>query len=179
MTLRQDFSPGVVIPTYAYVWVVLEHVLALKPRGVAVEFGTGTGSSTRLIASHMDHVYSFDSFLGLPEDWGGFLKGSFAQPPPDVPNATLVIGWFADTLPTFDFAGLDIGLCSIDCDLYSSTRTVLQYVGPHLKAGCYVVFDEYVGHTEEPRAWREYVLESGIEFEAVASSDQPWAVRIL
>lgn len=176
--LRQDFSPGLEIQTHPHVWVVLEHVLALHPRGVAVEFGTGSGSSTLLIASHMP-VYSFDSFQGLPEDWGGYPKGSFAGPPPEVPNATLIVGWFQDTLPAFDFANLDIGLVHIDCDLYSSTKTVLKHIGPHLKTGCYVVFDEYIGHDDEPRAFGEYVAEHDIEFEAVARSDQPWAIRIL
>lgn len=40
---------------------------------------------------------------------------------------------------------------SIDCDLYSSTTTALEHVGPHLRWGTYVVFDEhhtYPGHEE-------------------------------
>lgn len=162
-------------------YALLAHTLALKPDGVALEFGVGGGDSTRLIAAHMP-VTAFDSFQGLPEDWReGYPAGMFAQDTvPKIDNATIVVGLFEDTLPGFDFADLDIGLLHLDADLYSSTRTVLEHVGPHLNPGCYVVFDEwhgYIGAKDyEQRAWREFA--GHLDWTVVGHSDQAWAIRI-
>ena len=60
--------------TAAHHFGLLEHVLSSDPEGTAVEFGVGTGQSTRLIAERMP-VVGFDSFQGLPEFWRkGFPK---------------------------------------------------------------------------------------------------------
>ena len=61
-----------------------------------------------------------------------------------VPNAQIVVGLFADTLPAFDFSAIGpIGLVHLDADLYSSTKIALEHVGPFLRPGCYMVFDEF------------------------------------
>jgi hypothetical protein len=162
---------------------VVQHVLdTYQPAGTAIEFGTGSGESTRLIAAHM-RVISFDSFEGLPEKWrDGYEKGSCQYPPPDIDNATLVAGWFADTLPHFSFDGLDIGLVHFDADLYSSTATALQHVGPHLRAGCFIIFDEFQNHPDaeqdEQRAWEEYVEQIGVTWEPVAHGYQELAIKL-
>ena len=73
-------------------------------------------------------VAGFDVFTGLPETWRtGFPAGEFAQEPPDIPGATVVAGLFEDTLPAF-LAETDeaIAFVHVDCDLYSSTKTVLD-----------------------------------------------------
>lgn len=164
-------------------YALLAHVLAFQPQGVAVEFGVGAGDSTRLIAAHMP-VIGFDSFAGLPEDWrDGYPKGMFAQPgPPVVENATIVEGLFENTVPAFAFDHLDIGLLHLDADLYSSTKTVLEHVGPHLKAGCYIVFDEWHGfdgaEDHEQKAWREFADHTGISWTVVGHSFQQWSIRI-
>lgn len=164
-------------------WSVLRHVLDLAPAGVAVEFGVGSGSSTRVIAERMP-VVGFDSGQGLPEDWRpGYSKGSLAWPIPQVPNATIVEGWFDDTLPGFDFDKLGyIGLVHFDADLYSSTRTALKYVGPYLQSGCYCCFDEWWGYPgaqeHEWRAWKEFADETGIGWTVVGHGEQQWAIRI-
>jgi hypothetical protein len=164
-------------------YALLAHTLALKPQGIALEFGVGGGDSLRLIAAHMP-VIGFDSFQGLPEDWrAGYPKGMFAQPePPIVQNATIVVGLFQDTLPTYPFDDLDIGLLHLDADLFSSTKTVLEHVGPHLKPGCYIVFDEWFGYDgsdqHEQKAWREYADATGISWTVVGHSEQAWAIRI-
>lgn len=176
---QPDYDLGPFIEAH---YALLRYVLQLKPRGVALEFGVGQGTSLLQIADYMP-VFGFDSFKGLPEDWrDGFSAGAFACNPPYVPcdRCSLVIGLFEDTLPDFDFD--DIGLVHIDCDLYSSTATVLKYVGPHLNSGCYVVFDEWHGYPgcerDEQRAWREFAKRSGIRWNVVGHSFQQWAIRI-
>ncbi|MFC4833127.1 class I SAM-dependent methyltransferase [Actinomycetospora chibensis] len=152
----------------------LAHALGLAPRGgMALEFGVYTGTTLRAIAAARTDgkVYGFDSFQGLPEDWrAGFAAGAFGGvEPPDVPGAELVVGWFADTLPTFlDAHPGHVDLLHLDADLYTSTATVLEQVGPRLRPGSVVVFDEYLNHPGweegEHRAWTEYVSRTGLGF---------------
>ncbi|WP_433784961.1 class I SAM-dependent methyltransferase [Actinomycetospora sp. CA-101289] len=160
----RDAMPGArTFPTPA---ATLVHALGLAPRGgMALEFGVYTGSTLRAIADARGdgRVHGFDSFQGLPEDWrAGFAAGTFATEPPEVPGAELVIGWFADTLPAFlDAHPGPVDLVHLDADLYSSTVTVLEHVGPRLRPGSVVVFDEYLNHPGwedgEHRAWTEYL----------------------
>jgi predicted O-methyltransferase YrrM len=169
-------------------YALLEYVLdTYKPRGTALEFGVGSGQSTGIIAAHMP-VVGFDSFEGLPEDWRpGFPKGTFRASVPisriaAIPNVRLVIGLYADVLSQFDFHQYDIGLVHIDCDLYSSTITVLDRVGRWLKPGAIVVFDEYHGYPgaqfHEQRAWLEWVDQAGVAWTPIAHGDEQLAVRI-
>lgn len=179
----QDFGLGPAIVDTGKPYWALQHAVDLLPSGVAVEFGVGSGTSTRVIARHMP-VVGFDSGKGLPEYWRpGFRKYSLAFGIPQVDNASIVEGWFADTLPGYDFDALGyIGLVSFDCDLYSSTATALQYIGPHLRVGTYVYFDEWWGYdgceAHEQRAWREFADRTGIGWTVVGHGDQQWVIRI-
>ena len=160
----------------------LAHVLALQPKGYALEFGVASGRTLRMIAEHMP-VVGFDSFDGLPEDWrDGFPAGRFACPVPDVPGAEIVVGLFEDTLPAWKPPRRKLGLLHLDADLYSSTRTVLAHVGRLLKPGAYVVMDEhhgYPGHeAHEARAWHEWVEEAGVDLDVIGHGPEQLAVRI-
>lgn len=162
---------------------VLRHALDLGPTGHAVEFGVFKGTTLRMIADHMP-VTGFDSFDGLPETWRpGFDAGRFALTSvPKVPGASLVIGLFADTLPVWSPPDR-LGLVHIDCDLYSSTVTVLEHIGPRLEPGCIVVFDEYHGYpgweVHEAKAWAEYVTDTGVEWEPIGHGPEQFAIRII
>lgn len=171
----------------------LEHALTLVDGpGMALEFGVASGTTLKIIAAGCAEagrdVYGFDSFAGLPEDWRpGFPTGAFGVPaPPDVPGAELVVGLFDDTLPGFlaEHPG-PVAFLHVDADLYSSTRTVLELVGPRLRPGSVIVFDEYFNYPgweeHEHRAWREYVAESGLRFryEGYTLDNEQVAVRIL
>ena len=58
--------------------------------------------------------------------------------------ATLVPGWFNETLPTMPERGLKrIAILRVDSDIYSSIMETLQALYPKLSAGGYVVFDDY------------------------------------
>lgn len=159
----------------------LKHALSKHPKGYALEFGVGKGNTLRLIADVMP-VIGFDSFQGLPEDWrDGFPKGRFRCTPPDVLNAELVVGLFEDTLPGFDWPD-KIGLVHLDADLYSSTKTVLEHIGPQLRTGTLLVFDEYHGYPgfeqHEHKAWAEFVDEYGVDFAVVGHGPEQLCVRI-
>lgn len=140
----------------------LAHALTLvDPSKEAIEFGVASGLTIRMIDAVMS-VTGFDSFEGLPEDWRpGFEKGRFAQDIPDVGGAHLVVGLFDDTLPGWVAENKSVvenlGLIHIDCDLYSSTVTILRELAEWIKPGVIIVFDEFHGYP----GWEEHEYRLG------------------
>lgn len=167
-------------------YALLEHVVKNHlGKGVALEFGVGTGTSTRLISEHVG-VIGFDSFEGLPEDWReGYPKGAFACEEPIVDNAWFVTGLYEDTLESWgSWENIEkVSLVHIDCDLYSSTRTVFDHVGEKILADkpC-IVFDEWHGYdgcrNHEQRAWREFVANTGVRWTVLGHGHQQWGIKI-
>ncbi|MDQ3761894.1 MAG: class I SAM-dependent methyltransferase [Actinomycetota bacterium] len=153
----------------------LEYALSLAPvGGMALEFGVYTGTTLKIIAAARQGrwVYRFDSFEGLPKHWrAGFPAGTFAaETVPDIPGAELVVGWFDEVLPGFmETHPGPVDFLHIDADLYSSAATVLNLVGPRLREGSVVVFDEFFNYPgwqeHEYRAWTEYVERARIAFQ--------------
>jgi predicted O-methyltransferase YrrM len=124
--------------------------------GLILEFGVRHGSSSRQLASFTSKsIYGFDSFEGLPEDWHQESKEVYSTRGkiPKVPaHVTLIPGWFEETLPLFlEKREEDVALINIDCDIYSSTKTVLDLLSDRIKKGTIIIFDEYIGnlHWEE------------------------------
>jgi ABC-type polysaccharide/polyol phosphate transport system ATPase subunit/peptidoglycan/LPS O-acetylase OafA/YrhL len=163
--------------------------LAADQEGMALEFGVFSGRTLRVIAEARTgkNVYGFDSFDGLPEPWrDGFPAGTFAvDEPPEVLGAELVAGLFAETLPGFLRDHPEpVAFVHIDADLYSSAITVLRQVGPRLRPGSVVVFDEYFNYPgwqeHEYRAWQEYVTETALRFryEGYTRGNEQVIVRI-
>jgi len=141
----------------------------------AAEFGVWSGSSITRIAHCVPsnyQVFGFDSFEGLPEKWregydaGTFDTGGSLPPVPD--NVTLIKGWFDQTLPQFckTHGNCKVGLLHVDCDIYSSTKTVLEELtkADMLVDGTVVVFDElfnYAGYEDhEAKALYEWTLDN-------------------
>jgi hypothetical protein len=145
--------------------------------GMTLEFGVATGATLRLIVEERgaERTYGFDSFQGIPEPWlAGMPAGYFAQEQlPDVGGAELVVGYFDDKLPGFlaEHPG-PVDFLHIDSDLYSSAKTVLELVGPRLRTGSIVHFDEFFNfpgwQRHEHRAWNEYVEKTGLEYTYIA-----------
>jgi hypothetical protein len=137
--------------------------------GLVIEVGVASGRTTNLLGNILPNrtVYGFDSFDGLPEDWRtAYSKGHFAGALPEVaPNVSLIKGLFADTLPPFAAEHeAAIALLHVDCDLYSSTATVLACLGDRLRPVSVIVFDEYFNYP----GWRRHEFKAFQEF--IASS---------
>ena len=169
---------------------LVSHIVkAASLPGLYLEFGVGRGKSIRWIGAHADRtVYGFDSFDGIPEYWNGNPVGAFAQKKlPKVPdNVKFEIGMFDSTIEPFLEQNSDsISLLHVDCDLYSSTVTILDALGSRLQPGAIVLFDEYYNfprwQEHEYKAFREFVESNGVEYEYVAYSvtGQQVAVKIL
>lgn len=164
----------------------LDQALNLVPgAGTALEFGVHTGHTLRRIVTAMpagSRVVGFDSFEGLPEFWrDGFGPGAFRTTPPVVPGAELVVGLFGDTLPAWPVPA-DVVLVHVDCDLYSSTRTVLEHMGPYLAPGVLVVFDEFHGYpgaeAHEARAWAEWTESADVAWTELGRGPEQLLIRI-
>jgi hypothetical protein len=153
---------------------------AQVPDGLYLEFGVYKGASINRLAGLRPLVkfYGFDSFEGLPETWTmGALKGAFTlhgKLPPVRRNVELVPGFFETTLPPFVAAHRDrkIAFMHVDCDLYSSTKTVLFSLRDLITEGTIIVFDEIFNfpnwqRTGEYKAFVEFIEASGLQYEFI------------
>ena len=158
--------------------LVRRSLATAPPTGGVAEFGVYHGLSLRRLAKQVTSpIHGFDSFEGIPEDWKpGEPKGSYSTEGriPAMPDhVTLHRGWFEDTLPGFVATQQEkLRFVHVDCDLYSSTRTVLEGLRPLFQVGTVLLFDEYLGfegyEQHEFRAWQEFTARHGIRYEYVA-----------
>lgn len=128
-----------------------------------LEFGVATGVSLSWWMSHNTNSGSrfvgFDTFEGLPENWGRLPAGTFGTGGvlPEMTDArgSLERGLFQQTLPAF-LRQLSCpearNVVHLDADLYSSTLFVLVTLGPLLKQEDILIFDEFADGMNEFRA---------------------------
>ena len=149
--------------------------------GLVLEFGVFYGKTLRMIVDRFPttDAHGFDTFGGLPEDWRGTKKGAYSTAGvlPDVTgNVSLHQGLFSDSLPKFleKQQGRPVRFVNVDCDLYSSTKDVLDALGDLVISGTVLVFDEYVMNPrwqeDEYRAFQEAVEEKGWNYEYLGIS---------
>ena len=164
----------------------------LVSNGWILEFGVATGRTLNQFAHWLPNkfVFGFDGFEGLPEDWTSRMrKGFFArsQLPKVRSNCQLVVGWFDQTLPEFKANRIKkapIALLHVDCDLYSSTVTILNNLKDNIVPGTVIIFDEYMNYPgwqqDEFRAWQEHVRAFGRKYEYIGrvSRHQKVAIRV-
>ena len=127
---------------------------------VWAEFGVENGISAKYFLGHLPpegRFHLFDSFEGLPENWEDKPEGyrkAIRIPRFNDWRVTLHPGWFKDMLPLDEI----LGFVHIDCDLYSSTKEVLE--GIQVTQGTIILFDELFGYDgyedHEYKALREY-----------------------
>jgi len=185
-TLIKDFSKPLGIPfpsVYAFYTMAMQYV---KKDFSWAEFGTFRGISARIFLQFLPqnkNFYLFDSFEGLPEEWADSKgdevspAGTFARQVPEFDDhrAILKVGWFEDTISPFiqEYKEKGLSFIHVDCDLYSSTKTVLNGVRDLITPETVLIFDELCGvlrHQEhEYKAFEEFVLENNLEPEYLCS----------
>ena len=161
--------------------ILFDYALPLiKKNGLILEFGVRKGKTTKEIAKRINSrlCHGFDSFEGLPEDWSGqqYAKGAYSENGkiPKLPkNVKIHKGWFKDTVPKFSKTTNEkIAFIHFDCDLYSSTKTVLDHLGNRIGKNTILIFDEYFNYpnwkNHEFKAFREFVKNKNIQYEYLA-----------
>ena len=135
------------------------------------------------------HFWAYDSFAGLPEptdarDSHRMWKPGSYNTAQDVfvdkclaagvgrDRFTVVPGYFSETLRSEQTASSrqpgEVALAFVDCDMFSSTKTVLEYLKPKLKHGMVIAFDDYYCYSSDrPSGERLAMLEMLQETEGV------------
>jgi len=150
--------------------------------GLYLEFGVAKATHTNYIANKIqpETIHGFDSFLGFPEyfDGTGSEVHDYNGKPPNVKkNVILHNGYFKNTLPEFSKNNdQKIAYMNIDCDLYSSTKTVFNNLGDKIQKGTIIHFDEYLNfpswREHEFKVWSEFVEENNVKFDYIAAGEK-------
>jgi predicted O-methyltransferase YrrM len=147
--------------------------------GLHLEFGVFQGESVNHIADLRPDliVHGFDSFEGIPEPFHFAKAGTFAVDglPRVRQNVRLIKGWFEDTLPQFlREQSAPCSFIHVDCDLYSSTRTVLTALAPRIRPGTVILFDEFFNfpnwQKHEYAAFMEFVRDNSVCYEFLGTT---------
>lgn len=172
---------------------LLEHALSLVTvDGFYAEFGVFQGETLAFVANRVEKVvYGFDSFEGLPGDWFlGVTKGYFSLqgelPKLNVTqnNFRLVKGWFNETLPDFTSQIAEpAAFIHVDCDLYESTKAILDGLCDRIVPGTVIVFDEYLNYpgwqNHEHKAWIEFCEAQKVKYRYVSFAPTMFSAAVV
>lgn len=155
-----------------------------------MEFGVAWGESFNWWLKKNVHpeskFYGFDTFDGLPENWGSFKKGSFSSNHqlPDIGGDTrgkFYKGLFQQTVPEFlkELDNSKKNVLLLDADLYSATLYTLTAIAPYLKSGDIIFFDEFVVPTHEFKAYLDFTQSYYINLKLVAAANNYYFVAFI
>jgi O-methyltransferase len=162
-----------------YEWVINQENLASATINY-MEFGVADGHSFRWFLQQNKNPDSrfcgFDTFTGLPEDFGVYKKGTFNTnnntPEVSDPRAKFYQGLFQQTVPGFlkQLNNEHKNVIMMDADLYSATLYALSSLAPFLKKGDIIFFDEFAVPTHEFRAFYDFTQSYYINLELIAAA---------
>lgn len=174
-------------PKYKEAFSYLRKQLGTEKLGDYLEFGVCHGTSMMCMHQTVQklklknvQLIGFDSFEGMPEaaaaeDDGQWKPGEFASPIEkttqfltnegvDWTRTFLIKGWYSDTLTEATRANYKISKASIimvDCDIYSSAKTSLDFCAPLIKDKAVIFFDDWIGSNKgEGKAFDEFLAEN-------------------
>ena len=144
-----------------------------------LEFGVSEGHSFKWWLSHIDNQATtfegFDTFEGLPEDWGFFSKGAMSSSVPQVSDtrARFHKGLFQDTLYPFIKHGNVKTDCRkvihMDADIFSATLFTLTTLAPLVNKGDIIFFDEFNVPNHEYSAYKIFTESFYIKLRTIGS----------
>lgn len=147
-----------------------------------LEFGVSGGYSFSWWVKTNIHPASrfvgFDTFEGLPEDWGGFKKGAMTThsqiPEMDDSRVRFIKGLFQDTLQNFLSSFENMGnrkVILMDADMYTSTLYTLTMIAPYLKKGDIILFDQYNVPRHEFLAFQNFISSYYLKFDLIGAAN--------
>ncbi len=168
-----------------YEWV-LEHENLKNTPVSYLEFGVAHGISMKWFVQQLAHpdsrLHGFDTFTGLPEDYGPFKKGAFSSGNsfPEVNDNRVKFhqGLFQQTVPGFvaTFSNDKRNVIMMDADLHSATLYALSSLAHLLKKGDIIFFDEFAVPTHEFRAYLDFVQSYYVNLELIGAANNYYFV---
>ena len=144
-----------------------------------LEFGVSGGYSfdwwVKANSNPASSFSGFDTFEGLPEDWGGFKQGAMTANVPVINDDRVKFhkGLFQDTLPDF-VKTLDADrkkVILMDADLFTSTLYVLTMLAPSLKKGDIILFDQFNVPMHEFLAFQLFTSSFYLKFNLIGAAN--------
>lgn len=170
-------------------WSFFDSVIAQSDRSRPFfEFGVFTGDAFRYLMNSFEQGFGFDTFAGLPEDWGDEKAGSYSSAGkiPVIEGGEFIAGEFETSLPKFFADPRPLAaLINFDADLYSSTLCALNNAKPVIDRRTLLIFDEFIVNEhweqDEYKALTEYCEANGCDYEVLAVSffTKQAAVRLI
>jgi len=177
---------------YAKRFQLFEHIIEAQKLDTSIdylEFGVSTGNSFRWWINRLKNdgarFYGFDTFTGLPEDWGAFKKGDMSngnEPPKIEDNRhTFYQGLFQQTLLPFltSYQSEKRKIIHMDADIYTATLYVLTLLTPYLRKGDIIFFDEFNVPLHEFKAFIDWSESFYINYKVLGSVNNYYQVGIL
>jgi len=156
-----------------------------------MEFGVAAAHSFKWWLAKNNHpaseFHGFDTFEGLPEDWGRhFKKGDMSAALPDIADkrAGFYKGIFQDTVHGFiehntEALATKPKVIHMDADLFSSTIFVLSQLHPYLKKGDIIFFDEFNVANHEYQAFRIFTEAFYVQLKPIAAVNNFYQVAFV
>ena len=145
------------------------------------EFRVCVGHSFKWWLEHNKNTasrfYGFDTFEGLPEDFGPFAKGSMAVALESLnihdPRAGFYKGLFQDTLIPFleKYENGKRKLIHLDADLFSATIFSLSQLYRFLDDGDILLFDEFAVPKHEFMAFKIFTESFYVNYEVIGAAN--------
>jgi len=177
---------------YSKRYELYEHIIQSQNLNTEIdylEFGVARGLSFKWWISRITdpaaRFYGFDTFSGLPEDWGPFKKGDMnnGNTPPGIDDSRhqFYQGLFQQTLLPFlnNYKPGRRKVIHMDADLYSSTLYVLTLLTPFIKAGDILCFDEFNVPMHEYKAFKEWSSSFYIRYKVLGGVNNFYQTAIL
>ena len=147
-----------------------------------LEFGVAGGTSFEWWLKNARHkdskFYGFDTFEGLPENWGLFYKkGDMSYEMREIKDDRhlFIKGVFQNTLPGFlkehasSLASSKQKVIHLDADLFSATLYVLCILHPVFNKGDLLIFDEFSVANHEFFAMDIFQKAFPVKFEPISA----------
>ncbi|MDR0438335.1 MAG: class I SAM-dependent methyltransferase [Bacteroidales bacterium] len=155
-----------------------------------LEFGVASGVSfswwLKKLTNPENKFYGFDTFEGLPENWGFvFRKGDMSSAIPTVNDdrASFFKGLFQETLLDFLKRGYLTGnrrkIIHLDADIFSATLFVLTTLYPYLNRGDIIFFDEFNVPKHEFLAFKIFVESYYVNYETLGAVNNYYQVAFM
>lgn len=154
-----------------------------------LEFGVSNGISFKWWVNRIKNAdarfYGFDTFTGLPEDWGLFKQGDMGNEnkPPVIDDNRHEFhqGLFQQTLLPFlaSYNSSKRKVIHMDADLYSATLYVLTLITPYIKSGDIIFFDEFNVPLHEFKAFKEWENSFYINYKVLGGVNNFYQIAIM